>query len=306
MRPVIATMLMMAFFMATMLLADEQPQLLEEDEAADCDCQHKPSSQQQIGRSSMGKVEKFDISTLKPNYVLPMSYNFKPNESQSPYPQGSMDKGEMEFQFSLKLLVTERLPWDTDLYVAYTNHSFWQAYNSELSSPFRETNHEPEVFTRTPIDFSLGDWQIQNIELGFVHQSNGRSIPWSRSWNRLYFNITSQYKDFHFALKPWYRLKEEAKDDAWDTTGDDNPDIEEYLGRFEFLTAYHFHGQTLSLVARNGLGIDDKGSTELTWSYPIAGEIDLYLKYFYGYGRSLIDYDHKSNAIGIGFSISDW
>lgn len=265
-----------------------------------------PTGSKQVGKSGRHDGKKFDISTHQPNFVLPVSYNDKPNEEAFPYPRHDIDQVEMEFQFSLKVLVTQKLPWQTDLYFAYSNHSFWQAYNSEISSPFRDTNHEPEVFTRTPINVLLGEWHIEDVELGFVHESNGRTVPLSRSWNRIYVNVMSNYKDFSFAFKPWYRLPEEAKEDPLDPTGDDNPDIEDYLGRFELTSAYHYEGQTVAVILRSGLGLDDKGSTEVSWSYPITNGVSFYLKYFYGYGRSLLDYDHKSNAFGVGFSISDW
>ena len=250
--------------------------------------------------------KKFDVSTHKPNFVLPISYNDKPNAADFPYDLDELDQVEMEFQFSLKVLVTQKLPWETDLFFAYSNHSFWQAYNEDISSPFRDTNHEPEMFTRTPINVYLGRWHIEDIELGFVHQSNGRSVPLSRSWNRIYVNIMSNYKDFSFAFKPWYRLPEKSKDQPLDPIGDDNPDIEDYLGSFEFISAYHYEGQTFAVTVHPGFGLKHKGSTEMTWSYPINNGVSVYLKYFYGYGRSLLDYDHKSNAFGIGFSISDW
>jgi phospholipase A1/A2 len=250
--------------------------------------------------------KKFDISTHKPNFVLPLSYNKHPSRSNFPFFNEHIDHTEVEFQFSLKLLVIDDLWLDSNIYIAYTNHSFWQAYNKALSSPFRDTNHEPEIFVRSPVNFSVGQWRVRDVELGFVHESNGRSVPLSRSWNRFYVNVISDYKNFSFSLKPWYRVKEKAKSDPSDMTGDDNPDIEDYLGHFEFISVYHYHDQRLSLTIRNGFGFNHNGSSELAWSYPISDDVDVYVKYFYGYGRSLLDYNHRSNALGIGFSISNW
>lgn len=274
-----------------------------------CDCfNDKPSFSQgeEVAEQGMTTDKKFDISTHKPNFALPLSYNKHPSNSNFPFLSDRIDNTEVEFQFSLKLLIIDDLWLDSNLYVAYSNHSFWQAYNRELSSPFRDTNHEPEIFVRSPVSFSVGKWSLRDIELGFVHESNGRSVPWSRSWNRFYVNMISDYKNFSFSFKPWYRVKEKAKDDPLDTIGDDNPDIEDYLGHFEFIGVYHYHNQSLSLTIRDGLGFNHKGSTEISWSSPISDDVDVYVKYFYGYGRSLLDYNHRSNALGIGFSISNW
>jgi phospholipase A1 len=49
-----------------------------------------------------------------------------------------------------------------------------------------------------------------------------------------------------------------------------------------------------------------KGAQELSWSYPVTSQEDVYLyvKGFSGYGESLIDYDHYVTKFSVGFSFS--
>ena len=73
------------------------------------------------------------------------------------------------------------------------------------------------------------------LVLGFAHQSNGRTQPLSRSWNRVYANFVFEYEDLYFSVKPWYRIPERDKTDPLDARGDDNPDIHRYLGYGEMV-----------------------------------------------------------------------
>ncbi len=83
----------------------------------------------------------FVITAHKPNYVLPLTYNTRSN--QAPYAdlQGELQHLEVKFQLSLKLQIADGvLGPNSLLFFAYTNQSYWQEYNKEFSSPFRETN----------------------------------------------------------------------------------------------------------------------------------------------------------------------
>ncbi len=89
----------------------------------------------------------FAILPHRPTYVLPISYS-KLNEDVygDQLPGAGFDDVEIKFQVSLKFIVVEDMFYDDlDLQLAYTVVSWWQAYNKELSSAFRETNYEPEV-----------------------------------------------------------------------------------------------------------------------------------------------------------------
>ncbi|HSH29963.1 MAG TPA: phospholipase A, partial [Thiohalobacter sp.] len=190
---------------------------------------------------------------------------------------------------------------------AYTNQSYWQAYNRKFSSPFRETNHEPELFLTYLSDYSLLGFEARVLQLGISHQSTGKSNELSRSWNRVYADLVFERGNFALSLKPWYRIPEQSKSSPTDATGDDNPDIEDYMGYGEFRLAYKLDGHSLSLMLRSNLsGSDPRGALELGWSFPLTRKLKGYAQYFDGYGESLIDYDAHIRRIGIGIALTDW
>ena len=68
-------------------------------------------------------------------------------------------------------------------------------------------------------DWQWGDLKNVTNQLIFNHQSNGRNLPFSRSWNRVMVDFVFEYgENFAFSLKPWYRLPEALKTDPLDTS----------------------------------------------------------------------------------------
>lgn len=214
-----------------------------------------------------------------------------------------MQDVEAKFQLSIKIPLLVGLFEDrADIFGAYTNRSFWQVYNTENSSPFRETNHEPELWIQSRHDWKLWGFNNRINTLGFVHQSNGRGGVLSRSWNRVYASFLFERNNLAIGIKPWYRIPESDEDD-------NNSDITDYLGHGELRAAYKWRKHTFSTMLRNQLESGfDRGAVELAWSFPLGGYpyIKGYVQYFYGYGESLIDYDQRSNSIGAGLLVTDW
>jgi phospholipase A1 len=251
----------------------------------------------------------FVLTPHRPNYLLPVVYTTHPDNSSFTDEEGDLEHTEVQFQLSLKVLVWENILGDNgNLSFAYTNHSFWQAYNRGISAAFRETNHEPEMLFTLENDWELFGMRNSANQFILNHQSNGRGGDLSRSWNRVMVNSIWEKDNFVFSLKPWYRIPEDKKDSPTDPEGDDNPDIEKYMGHFEWLGLYQADsGQILSLLLRNNLRSDNRGAMELSYSFPLGHtRLKGYLKYFNGYGESLIDYDHRTQSFGLGFLISDW
>lgn len=247
--------------------------------------------------------ETFKITPYRPNYILPVTYNWSPNQEvvQQADPGLNLDKTEVKFQLSAKSKVLDDI-WagSFDLWLAYTQQSYWQMYNTGNSSPFRETNYEPEVILSYWTEFDLFGLTGRYVNIGFSHQSNGRSRPLSRSWNRLYAAFGLEKGNFALELKPWYRIPENDSDD-------DNPDIHSYLGYGEINCYYRWDDNLFGLMLRNNLNLDDnRGAVQFDWAFPIVLGLSGYVQYFNGYGESLLDYNASTNRLGIGIMLTNW
>ena len=258
--------------------------------------------EERIALENKSADNPFVITPHKPTYILPVAYNSSPN--QAPYENavdGDIDNIEIKFQISFKIPLVKNLFGNNGhLGVAYTQQSFWQAYNSAISAPFRETNHEPEVMLTFTNDRNILGFRHRLTVLGFVHQSNGRSGLLSRSWNRFYADFIFERGSLVFSIKPWYRIPENESED-------DNPDIYKYLGYGEYSAAYRKGKHTYSILLRNNFRSDNKGAVQIDWSFPMyQKKLRGYLQYFNGYGESLIDYNDFTNRLGIGVILNAW
>jgi phospholipase A1 len=247
---------------------------------------------------------RWAILPHRPNYILPYTYNDSPNNepTQAIDPSApEFDNEEAKFQISFKLPLWEKMfGSNADLYFAYTQISLWQVYNRDNSSPFRDTNYEPEGVVVLHTDYDVLGFKNRQLAFGLVHQSNGRGMDeLSRSWNRIYVAGTLERGSFASSLKVWYRIPEDEEDD-------DNPDIEDYLGNGELRMGFGWRNHVFATMLRNNLQSDNKGAVELDWSFPLLPKLKGYVQVFYGYGESLIDYDHKNERVGVGVLLSDW
>ncbi|MCO5123532.1 MAG: phospholipase A [Rhizobacter sp.] len=252
------------------------------------------------------KQSPFRLLTYKANYLLPARYSTSPNTlPHSPNPNNTvttpldLDATEAKFQLSVRLKAADNLFGDNGaLWFGYTQQSNWQVYNASQSRPFRETDYEPEAILSFRTDADVLGWRWRLLNFGFVHQSNGRSDPLSRSWNRVYAQFGLERGDFTLLVQPWYRLPESA-------SNDDNPDIQDYMGSGELRLIYANAGHALSAQARYSFS-GNAGGLKLEWAFPLIDQLKGYLQITSGYGESLIDYNHKQNTIGLGLLLLPW
>lgn len=251
------------------------------------------------------------IRAHRPNYILPLAYNSSPNHDSilDMDRKAKAQNMEAKFQISFKVKLWPDVMKNVDLWFAYTQLSFWQVYNSTFSSPFRETDYEPELFLnfRTnykPFGLDLYGLRGRVVNVGLDHQSNGRSQPLSRSWNRIFTNLGFEKDNFNLFVKGWYRIPENARDD-------DNPNIEKYMGYGELRGMYYWNKHRFGAMLRNNLRAgENRGAVQLDWSFPFPfiknDRFSGYIQYFNGYGESLLDYNANSNRMSIGIMLADW
>ena len=221
-------------------------------------------------------------------------------------PYRANQPNELKFQFSAKSEIGNfremDLLWFRDFRIwgGFTQQSYWQLFNSSQSSPFRETNYEPELIGTFGTGQAQG-WKLLNI--GLSHQSNGRNNPFSRSWNRVYAQGGWEQGNYYLLARGWWRIPEPAGND-------DNPDIQQFLGRAEMEVHWSpDQDDEVTLLARSNLSAGQpRGFVQLDWSTPVHfwHLARLSLQLATGYGNSLIDYNHKQTTFGFGLTFKDW
>lgn len=245
---------------------------------------------------------QFLVSFYKPNYFLPFYYTQSPYQSvyQNNTPDNeSINSSEAKFQISFKVPIWQNIfNKRTNLYLAYTQLSYWQVYND--SEFFRESNYEPEMFLTNKFDWELIDgWKLSFLNLGVEHQSNGRGGNTERAWNRAYLEGILSKENCMISLKGWQPIARNSEDH--------NPDIIDFIGYERALMSYKYHQQVFSVEARNTVESGfSKGAVEIAWSFPLTKHISGYVQFFSGYGQSLIEYNHYANSAGIGFALNNW
>lgn len=262
---------------------------------------HETPLDERIRIEQATRYQQFVLTPHEPNYILPLTYNSRPNQAPfDPVQDGMIEEAEVKFQISIKMPITDELFGDkSTLYAAYTNQSYWQAYNDDNSHPFREANHEPELFLAMQNDWQWLGFTNRMNRFGISHQSNGQAGERSRSWNRVYAEFIFERDNFYLSFRPWYRVEPP-------NVQDDNPDIEHYMGHGEIRMVYASNRHTLALLLRNNFKADNRGAVELNWSFPMSRRAKWFIQYFDGYGESLIDYDARVKRLGIGIALTDW
>ncbi len=208
------------------------------------------------------------------------------------------NSADAKFQVSFKQIISrDLLPFESYLYLTYTQKAFWNIYKESL--PFRDVNFNPSIAIGKAI-FNK-DNQLRGIaSLEFEHESNGRDSISSRSWNR----ITAGY------TTPLFK-NTTARFELWLPFGyqESNEDLLDYVGVGEVHINHEIkHDKlTLNLMLRKGLGFDGRGvvRSRLYYNPFKTSKLNQYimLEWYLGQAESLLDYQQSSSIIRLGYVI---
>ena len=196
------------------------------------------------------------------------------------------------------------------IWFAYSQQSYWQLFNDTLSRPFRSTDHEPEITYIFPLESALPyGWRLRYAGISANHQSNGQSLPLSRSWNRVILKAGLENgQQWLLNVNLWQRMPEDA-------ATDDNPDISDLVGRAEVSAAWNINpSNTFTAVVRHSLQANANGSIRVGWLRKLSGTgrsadrsgLRFQTEIFSGYGDSLLDYNRRRTVLSLGLTLLDW
>lgn len=252
----------------------------------------------------------FIVKTYLPNYLLGLHYTSSINRAPRSPTQTAGDAFagygplEAKLQLSLRAKVARNVLLDgADVWFAYTQRSLAQPWNREDSAPFRTTDHQPEAIWVLPVAPGAqplgGGWRWKLVQLGIAHESNGLSDPLSRSWNRVYVAAAVERNEVSLLLRLNQRVLRDGPGD--------NPDLTDYTGRAELVANWVPGLATAMLTWRASYHSLTRGSVQLDLTYPFNGQqpagLRWQLQLFYGYGETLIDYNHRQARVGLGVSL---
>lgn len=253
------------------------------------------------------KPAPFCIRPYRPIYLLAFTTTNTNRTPTSPNPDNNVSepenitRGELKYQISLKTKILNDIIGDNgDLWMGYTQASHWQIFNESRSRPFRETSYEPDANLVFRTNFDVLGWKARMLGFGLVHQSNGRSNPLSRSWNRATASLGLERENWTVTLRPWVRVLEFGEDN--------NPDISDFMGRGDLEIVRVAGDSQFALMLRHSLRGGDRshGAVQFDWAFPIAPPLRGHVQVFNGYGESLIDYNHRAWYAGVGVSLIEW
>ncbi|MDD2245589.1 MAG: phospholipase A [Proteiniphilum sp.] len=204
------------------------------------------------------------------------------------------ETADAKFQLSIRhRLTSSRLPFNTFLYLTYTQKSFWDIYRD--SAPFRDSNYNPGI--------GLGRYIIVDNRLtgaAFLHlehESNGRDSLESRSTNWIGFSgkyfLTSNLAVGFKITVPFF-------------TGKENSDLYDYRGTGYFNADLKSSNNKWWLSGTFSLIKSVKAiNLKLTASYKISDRFNQYIfcELYSGTGDSLIDYKRKDLQLRAGICI---
>lgn len=199
---------------------------------------------------------------------------------------------DVKFQISFAVRLTNNvLPWNSFLFLSYTQKTFWNVFQESL--PMGDINFNPAIGWSKPF-FSQGRY-VGKLTLLLEHESNGRDGPESRSWNRISVYGMAMVDEFLMVhAKFWIPIIDSGN----------NRDILRYAGIFQggaVVTTPNKRWQFgVTWVKRGNFKLDFNTIWEVSWKVSKKTNVNLFAQYYNGYGENLLYYNQFRSMLRVG------
>ena len=222
---------------------------------------------------------------------------FKDNYFVGGIPLGTKPTGansDVKFQLSISQRLTKsRLPFDTYLFIQYTQKAFWNVFQESL--PMRDLNFNPGIGLGHLIVHK--NKYIGKAYLMLEHESNGKDSINSRSWNKVsFFGSVILNKNWELQAKTWIPIID----------SDNNRDILKYNGIFQIGLNYRTDNQRLqcgAIFTQRKAWFGFNTQIEVSYKFNERENQYLFVQVYNGYGENLLEYNKYKNMIRVGFVI---
>ena len=199
---------------------------------------------------------------------------------------------DVKFQISFAIRLTNAvLPWNSFLFLSYTQKTFWNVFQESL--PMGDINFNPAIGWTKP--FFNHNRYVGKLSLILEHESNGRDGEASRSWNRVSVAgsaMIDQWLMVH--AKFWIPIIDSGN----------NKDITKYAGIYQAGVVITPPDKKFSVgvtwVKRGNFKLDFNTIWEFSWLISKKTNINLFAQYYNGYGEDLLHYNQFRSMLRVG------
>lgn len=199
---------------------------------------------------------------------------------------------DVKFQISFAIRLTNAtLPWNSFLFLSYTQKTFWNVFQESL--PMGDINFNPAIGWTKPF-FNQGRY-VGKLSLIIEHESNGRDGDSSRSWNRISFAGMAMIDEWLMVhAKFWIPIIDSGN----------NRDIIKYSGIYQsgvvLTTPNKKFSFGITWVKRGNFKLDFNTIWEASWLISKKTNINLFAQYYNGYGEDLLHYNQFRSMLRVG------
>lgn len=210
-------------------------------------------------------------------------------------PKPTVENTNVKFQISIAQRITKAvLPWNTYLYLFYSQKVFWNVLQNSL--PMTDLNFNPGIGLAKPL--FVTDRYIGKVMLVLEHESNGKDGDASRSWNKVSLGANIMIDpNFMVHAKFWIPMID----------GAGNRDILKYNGVYQtgvqLMSSDRRFNCSITLVKRSGINLNFNTIVEGGMRLWKNANEYLFFQYYNGYGEGLLDYNKYHSQFRVGIQI---